>query len=124
MGDGGVKKSLLKLARVRTQVVAIEGDDGSPAVEVLVREVSATEFAQYGEMLTEAKAKKLAREPPTAYLISVCIVEQSEDGLTPVYTADEAIDIARSARVSMPIVNAIMALSGFGEKPPGEPDAS
>lgn len=125
MGSGSVKKGLLKLSKTRTAVVTISGDDESPSVEVLVREVGASEFAEYGELIKEAKAKKVSREGATAFLLSICIVEQTDAGLVPVYTSGECLDIARSARVSMPIMNRIMELSGFAEDDkPGEPVAS
>lgn len=126
MGTGGIKKGLLKLAKTRTDTVTINGDDESPSVEVLVREVGAAEFAEYGELLKEAKAKTRPKEDATAFLLSICIVEQTDAGLAQVYTASECLEIARSARVSMPIMNCIMELSGFTEddKKPGEPVAS
>lgn len=125
MADGGVKKRLKKIAQTRTRVVPIKDESGE-GVEVLVREVGADEFAMYGEMLDKKKLNA-GRIAAQAYLLSCCIVEETEsDPLSPVYTPEEAIDIARSARVSMPIVSAIMELSGFGdeEKKPGQTDAS
>lgn len=122
MADGSVKKQLKKIAQTRTRVVPISDGDGG-VVKVLVREVGADEFAAYGEMLKDKRAGRIQAQ---AFLLSCCIVEEtSEDPLAPVYTAEEAVDIARSTRVSMPIVSAIMDLSGFSdeEKKTGETDA-
>lgn len=122
-----VKKRLSKVAQTRTRVVPIK-DEAGEDIEVLVREVGAQEFATYGELSKD----KAGRVKAQAYLLSCCIVEEvnriepdSGTELKPVYTAEEAEDIARSARVSMPIVSAIMELSGFGdeEKKPGQTDA-
>ena len=104
---GTVREQLLELAKLRTGVVDIDG------VQVAVREVGALEFAGYG------KLQKTDRLGATAALISNCVI--GEDG-KPAMSKEEAVELANSARVSMPIVQKILALSGFGvdEK---EPDA-
>lgn len=124
-----MKKALVRLAKVRTDVVKLDnGADGT--VDVLVREVGSDEFAHYGTMQKPVKKGGLgkSRVEALAYLLSVCIVEETEAGLVSVYTESEAMDIARSARVAMKITNAIMELSGFGDdeedEETGEPDAS
>lgn len=105
-----LKERLLELAKLRTKTVVV-GD-----VSLTVREVGALEFAEYG------KLQKTDRLKATASLISACVVD--EDG-NPALTPEEAGTLARSARVSMPIVGAVMELSGFGgEGDEKEPDAS
>lgn len=113
MGEhaGAVKAKLLTASKTRSKVVDVDGEP------VNVREVGALEFAEYGALL------KVDRLKATAQLIAACIVD--EDG-NPVLTVEEATQVARSARVSMPLVTAIMELSGFGEDEGDEkePDAS
>jgi len=101
-----LKEKLLASAKLRTRVVEIEGE------KYTVREVGAVEFAAYGALL------KTDRIKATASLVHDCLVD--ENGAK-ILTLEEAIEVVGSARVSMQIVNAIMEVSGFGEK---EPDAS
>jgi len=105
-----LKQQLLALAQLRTRVVKID------SVELTVREVGALEFAEYG------KLQKADRLKATASLIAACVVDG--DG-NPALSLDDALSLAKSARVSMPIVGAVMELSGFGgENDEKEPDAS
>ena len=115
MGTGSVKEALLNAAKTRSKVVDV-GD-----ASVRVREVGAMEFAEYGKTLKKDKVKA------TASLIAACVID--DDG-NPMLTVEEAGELAKSARVSMPLVTAIMELSGFGdddedeEGDEKEPDAS
>lgn len=106
-----VKAKLLSAAETRSRVVDVDGEP------VRVREVGAMEFAEYGAEL------KKDRTRATAQLIAACVVD---DEGNPVLSVDEAVKVAKSARVSMPLVTAIMELSGFGddEDDEKEPDAS
>lgn len=104
-----IKAGLLKAAELRSKMVIVESE------EVHVREVGALAFAEYGKEL------KTDRLKATASIIASCVID--EDG-GQLLTAEEAMTIASSARVSMPIVNAIMELSGFGDDAEKEPDAS
>lgn len=110
--DPRLKEALLAAAQVRTCEVTI-GD-----LKVTVREAGALEFAAYG------KLQKTDRVKATAALISTCVVDESG---APLFSAEEAAPIAASARMAMPIVTAIMQLSGLvkdeKEDNPGEPDA-
>lgn len=101
MGLNSVKHALLEVAQVREDVVDVGG------TKIYVKEVGALEFADYGKML------KTDRVKATAALIAGCVLDGP--GGAPAMTAEEAEPIARSARVSMPIVQKIMELSGFGD---------
>lgn len=100
-GAVNAKAKLLEASRQRSKPVVVDG------VQVDVREVGAMEFAEYGSLL------KTDRLKATAQLISACVVD--DDG-NPLLSVEEALQIARSARVAMPLVAAIMELSGFSEE--------
>ena len=102
---GQLSARLLAAAAVRTASVAIDGESYT------VREVGAASFAEYGKLL------KADPRGASAVLLAECVID--EDG-KPVLTLDEAREVANSLRVTMPLVQAIMELSGFAEK---EPDA-
>ena len=100
---GSVSERLRAVATVRTKTVEIDGE------AFIVREVGAASFAEYGKMVGDDQRAS------TAILLSECVV--NEDG-SPALTREDAIAIAGSARVTMPLVRAIMDVSGFGEKEP------
>lgn len=100
---GSLKEKLLASAKLQTKVVEIDGSS------YVVREVSAAGFGDYGAQL------KKDREKATAMLVSQCLI--GEDGEL-LLTPEEAVAVVRSARLAMPIVNAIMEVSGFSEKEP------
>ena len=101
--------TLLDVAKVRTKTLTV-GD-----AEVIVREVGALEFSEYGQLWKADKRKAVAT------LLSQCIVDESGE---PIYTAEQCMVIAKSARASLPLVAATFALSGFGDASElGEPDA-
>lgn len=97
---GSLKEKLLASAQLRTKVVEVDGS------KIVVREVSAAAFAAYGAGL------KTDKEKATAGLVSACVFD--EEG-NQVLTPEEALDLVKSSRVAMPIVNAIMEVSGFKE---------
>jgi methyl coenzyme M reductase subunit C len=103
---GTVKEKLLAAAKLRTEVVEIDG------VSVSVREISTEEFSKYGSLTTTDRPRA------TAHLIAACVIDGEGK---PELTIEDAMRIVDSARVSMAIVNAVMRLSGFAEK---EPDAN
>lgn len=103
-----LKASLLEAAKLRTKSVKV-GD-----VKVKVREVGTVEFAEYGEL------HKVDKSKATASLIASCVVD--DDG-NPMLTLDEAIQLSKSARMSIGIVGAIMELSGFSEPTEKKADA-
>jgi hypothetical protein len=102
-----LKEKLFASAKKRSVVVEVDGE------KFVVQEVSALDFAEYGKLLKDSKPQA------TAFLLSKCLLD--EDGTTPLLTQEEALGVIESARVSMTFVNAIMEVSGFGEK---ESDAS
>lgn len=111
---GILKEKLLAAAELRTEVVDVEGSS------VTVMEIGTAEFTQYGRI---SNGDEKAGVPgntlkATAYLISSCVIDGEGKQ---VFTPEEAEPLARSARMSMKIVNAVMRLSGFAEK---EADAS
>lgn len=116
-----MKSQLLALAAVRFDTVDLEG------LKVRVREIGTTEFAHYGELAGDKKNEKGEvvtkgdKLKATAYLIEACVVD--DDGAA-VLSAEEALQLSKSARVSMPIVNKVMELSGFGEDEEKHADAS
>ena len=95
-----VKQKILAACAVREKEVVVEGE------HLTVREVGALEFAEYG------KLNKTNRIAAVGYLLSVCVIDGP--GGKPLLNADEAKQLAGSARVSMPLMAAIMELSGFG----------
>ena len=97
-----LRDRLLVLAAPRSETLDVEGE------KVVVREVGSLEFARYGELMGEDRTKGMA------YLLQSCVFE--EDGTTPVFDEETAQRIAPNARVTMPLVNKIMALSGFGKE--------
>lgn len=94
-----VTERLRAKAALRTKEVVIDGDS------FLVREIGADAFARYGELA------KTDRGAATAGMLMACVVD--ENGL-PALTKDDAHEVVLSARVTMPLVQAIMELSGFG----------
>ena len=86
-------------AALRTKEVRIDGE------AFVVREVGAVEFGEYG------KAAKTDQVKATALLLASCVLD--EEGNASLTSADAA-EIAKSARVTMPLVQAIMEVSGFG----------
>jgi hypothetical protein len=101
-----LKARLLALAALRSKTVTL--DDG---LTIVVQEPSQLAFAEYGQ------AFRADRDKATAGLMAACVV--GEDG-QPLLTAEEALTLARSARVSRVIVAAVMELAGFRE---GDDDA-
>lgn len=95
-------------AVVRTKEVRIDGDDFA------VREVGAVEFGEYG------KVAKTDQVKATALLLAACVLDEEGNASL---SLDDALDIAKSARVTMPLVQAIMEVSGFGDDEK-KPDAS
>lgn len=98
---GSVKENILAACAVREKEVVVEGN------RLVVREVGALEFAEYG------KLNKTSRVAATGYLLSVCVLDGP--GGQPLLSPEEAEKLAASARMSMPLMAAIMQLSGFGE---------
>lgn len=104
---GSLKDSLLALAAVRKKAVKIEGQ------KYFVREVGAVEFAAYGV------EQKSDRQEAVSKLLASCVVDEEGKELL---TLDEARTIAKTARVALPLVNAIMEVSGVTSEK--ESDAS
>jgi hypothetical protein len=102
-----VKAALLAAATVREDSVTI-GDE-----KIFVREVGVVEFAAYGQDQKQDRARA------TAVLMSQCVLDGPGGQLA--LTLEDAMQLAKSARVSLPIVAKILEVSGFSEK---EPDAS
>lgn len=95
-----VSERLKQKAAVRTKEVRIDGE------LFVVREVGAVAFADYGNLIKTDKVKATAR------LLAECVLdEQGNSALSD----DDALEVAKSARVTMPLVSAIMELSGFGD---------
>lgn len=107
--DNGIKAKLLALAALRTKAVSVDG------LEVLVQEPNAIAFAEYGRDFRSDRAGATAR------LLAACVIDA--DG-APVLTGEEAVALARSARVSRLLMSAIMELAGFGgdDDEPGASD--
>jgi len=108
-----MKEKLLALAVVRKEVVEI-GDQ-----KVMVREIGTVEFAHYGKLANGEKDDSGAvtvppdRNKATAYLISVCVVDENDQ---PVLTEEEALPLAKIARTATPIANKVMELSGYAKE--------
>ncbi len=94
-----VSERLKAKAAVRTKEVRIDGDTFT------VQEVGAVSFGEYGRMVKKDQVKA------TAFLLSECVLdEEGKAALSP----EDAFEIAKSARITMPLVQAIMEVSGFG----------
>jgi hypothetical protein len=104
---GSVSDRLRAKAAVRTKAVDIDGDSFT------VREVGAVSFGEYGRVV------KTDPVGATALLLAECVIE--DDG-SPALDETAAREVAASARVTMPLVQAIMQVSGFGDDEK-EPDA-
>lgn len=99
---GSVSERLRAAATVRSKEVAV-GEES-----FTVREVDAIDFESYGKLL---KAKDGGRHEAIAFLLSRCVMEDGALALS----IEDAREVARSTRVTVPLVAAIMDLSGFGE---------
>jgi hypothetical protein len=105
---GSVSDRLRAKAALRTKAVLVDGESFT------VREVGAVSFGEYG---------KLVKNDPigaTSLLLAECVL--GEDG-KPALDVAAAREIAASARVTMPLIQAIMEASGFGDDEK-EPHAS
>lgn len=98
------KEKLLQLAQKRFKTVDIDGE------AFFVGEMSAAAFSLYGETV------KTQREEAQAVLLQNCVVD--EQGLN-LLTLEEAREVVKSARIVLPLVTAIMEVSGLSaeEKP-------
>ncbi len=96
-----VSQRLRAKAALRTKEVTIDGETFS------VREVGAVPFGEYGVLV------KTDRVAATALLLAECVVD--ETGALAL-SREEALEIAASARVTMPLIQAIMEVSGFGDE--------
>ena len=94
------REKLLAAAQIRRDTVEIDGETYT------VREVEAIPFGEYGNML------KTDRVKATAFLIAACVIDENDQ---PLLTLEDAAVLAKSARISMPIVSKVMELSGFGK---------
>jgi hypothetical protein len=99
---GLLADQLLGIAKQRSTELTVDG------VTIVIREITAAEFAQYGMMLASGENEKAI-----AYLIARCVTD-AEGGT--VLTEEQARIVAGTARVGAAIVNAFMALSGYAEK--------
>lgn len=104
-----MRERLLQAAAVRSAQVKIDDDT------FLVREVSASKFAKYGDLI--------AKDRPAAvtFLLQECVID--EDG-KPCLSLEDAEVVGESARVGLKLISEIMRLSGYsGEDPEKKPDA-
>lgn len=110
MGDSvsSARERLLALAQIKRDTVEIDGESFT------IREVEAIPFGEYGAMVKEDKARA------TAFLIASCVVDENDQ---PVLSMEDALLLAKSARISMPIVSKVMELSGFGRDDEKKSDA-
>ena len=97
---GSVSERLRKQAVVRTKQVTI-GDE-----TYTVREVSSSTFAKYGETI------KVDRLQATGLLLEECVLE--EDG-SQALTAEDVAIVSKVPRLVVPLVSAIMEISGIGD---------
>jgi len=108
MGSLIGKDRLLAVAAIRTKRVEVGGED------VLVREMYADEFVGY------VKQRQTEPGKAAAYLLQCCVI--GEDG-EPLLTSEDAEALVKSLRVGVPLIQAVLTLSGFGDDEK-EPDAS
>lgn len=93
-----MRERLLAAAAVRTAPVQI-GDE-----TFHVREISAGKFSKYGELIKTDSPAALV------FLLQECVID--EEG-KPCLSIEDATAIADSARVGMPLVTAVLRLSGY-----------
>lgn len=116
-----MKDKLLALAALRTGDLQVEGET------VHVRELSTPEYAEYGRLTNDQKDErgnlisKADRLKGIAFLISTAVIDEA--GVR-VFSDDEAITLAKSPRVALPIVSKVMELSGTKEGEEKHPVAS
>ena len=98
---------LIAASQIKTGTAWI--DKGTDAeIEVTVRGVTTDEFLTYGQKRGESPTEGLQ------YLIERCVVDDAGE---PVLTSEQAEKIVKaSPRVSQPIVDKILELSGYGAK--------
>lgn len=84
----------------RTAEVQLDGETFT------VIEVDADSFAEYGTIL------KKDRKEATAFLLSRCVLDEEGNPAVPI---EDAREISKSTRVTVPLMNRIMELSGFGD---------
>ncbi len=99
---GSLKAHLLAEAAIREDFVVVSGQ------KVWIREVDPVSFSEYGDLL------KKDRIMATAGLLAACVIDDKE-GERLFDNAEEALPLARSSRTSLPLIQKIMELSGFGE---------
>lgn len=100
-----IGQRLAAAAAIRSEVLDIEGE------KVVIKEAGTIEFSRY------AKLSDTDRAAAIAVLLVACVFD--EDGVTPVFDEKTANEVAKSARVTMPLVSKIMQLGGF-EKEDGK----
>lgn len=81
----------------------------------MVREVSSSTFAKYGELMKAGQ-----RTDATAIMLEECVLDdEGNQALQP----DDAKYIAGSTRVVIPLISAILDLSGLGKDDEKKADA-
>jgi hypothetical protein len=100
-----VRDRLLKAAAIRRRSVVIDGESFD------VVEVGSQAFSEYGALVREGD-----RLAGVARLLQACVVDEA--GLPALSEEDSAL-VAGNARVCMPLLNAIMELSGFSDEAEG-----
>lgn len=95
-----LKQQLLALAEFRRERVEFEG------ATFFVREASTQAFAEYGKVVQTDKAGALAG------LFAECIEDEAGEKL---FTAVEAAQLAKVARVASKLLSVVMRISGQSE---------
>lgn len=106
-----MRERLLAAAAVRTAPVQV----GSETFHV--REISAAKFSKYGELIKADPGAAIV------YLLQECVIDEDAQ---PCLALEDAQVIADSARVGMPLVTAVLRLSGYTDdegKAEKEPNA-
>ncbi len=81
-----------------------------------VREASTTEFSRFSELSSDQEddkgvvIQKGSKQAANASLLAACVVDVEGNSIL---SEAEALEIAKSARVAMPLIQKIMELSGF-----------
>lgn len=102
---GSVSERLKAEAAVRTKDVLVGKE------HFTVTEIGAEDFTEYGRLLKLTPADGGGRQEATAFLLSRCVLEDGALALS----MEDARVVAKSTRVALPLVSAIMELSGFGD---------
>lgn len=100
------RKRLLAAAKARTTTVRVGNDTFT------VREIGAEKFGQYAELIGKDRTAAIT------LVLQECVLDDATG--EPFLTAEEAAEIAASARAGLRLLRGVLDVSGFGEEEAGK----